>query len=64
MSRSEDPCTADPPFKCSLSMLPTRLAWLALIALRSGDPRTLARRTEYASSLTSSGRASREGGTS
>eukprot|EP00965_Chrysotila_dentata_P145087 4791007-Pleurochrysis_carterae.AAC.1 len=64
MSRSEDPCTADPPFKCSSSLLPARLARLALMALRSGDPRTPARRPKYASSFTSIGRASREGGTS
>eukprot|EP00965_Chrysotila_dentata_P068522 2264832-Pleurochrysis_carterae.AAC.1 len=64
MSRSEDPCTADTPFKWPLSLLPTQLARLALITLGSGDPRTLARRPECASSLTSNGRASREGDSS
>eukprot|EP00965_Chrysotila_dentata_P064464 2136834-Pleurochrysis_carterae.AAC.1 len=64
MSRSEDPCTADTLFEWPLSSHPSRLDRLALIALRSRDPRTLARRPEYASSITSSGRASREGGAS
>eukprot|EP00965_Chrysotila_dentata_P159671 5275276-Pleurochrysis_carterae.AAC.1 len=64
MFRSEDPCTADTLSEWPLSSTPTRLARLALIALGSGDPRTLARRPEYASSLTSSGRVSREGDSS
>eukprot|EP00965_Chrysotila_dentata_P185975 6140409-Pleurochrysis_carterae.AAC.1 len=64
MSRSEDPYTADTLFKWPLSSFPTRLDRLALVALGLGDPRTLARKPEYASSFTSSGRASRRGGSS
>eukprot|EP00965_Chrysotila_dentata_P012558 413546-Pleurochrysis_carterae.AAC.1 len=64
MSRSEDPCIADTLSEWPSSSPPTRLARLALIALGSGDPCTLAGRPEYASSLTSSKRASREGDSS
>eukprot|EP00965_Chrysotila_dentata_P047414 1573046-Pleurochrysis_carterae.AAC.1 len=64
MSRSEDPCTAGKLFEWPLSVLPTQLDWPARIALRSGDLHTLARRPKYASSFTSSGQTSREGGTS
>eukprot|EP00965_Chrysotila_dentata_P187690 6172292-Pleurochrysis_carterae.AAC.1 len=65
MPRPEDPCTVntlseDPGF----FLLPTRLDWLALIGLGSGDPRKLARRPERASSFTSGGQASRGDDTS
>eukprot|EP00965_Chrysotila_dentata_P018040 599189-Pleurochrysis_carterae.AAC.1 len=60
MSRPEGPCTTGTLSEWLLSPLPTRLDRMATIALGSGDPRTLARKPEYASSFTSSGRTSRE----
>eukprot|EP00965_Chrysotila_dentata_P153132 5060426-Pleurochrysis_carterae.AAC.1 len=61
MSRPEGPCTTGALSEWLFSPPPTRLDRMALIAFGSGDPRTLARMPEYASSLTSSGRTSREG---
>eukprot|EP00965_Chrysotila_dentata_P065094 2157815-Pleurochrysis_carterae.AAC.1 len=60
MSRPEGPCTTGALSERLLSPPSFRLDRLALVALGSGEPRTLARRPEYASSFTSSGRTSRE----
>eukprot|EP00965_Chrysotila_dentata_P110496 3651004-Pleurochrysis_carterae.AAC.1 len=60
MSRPEGPCTAGALSVRLLSLPPSWLDQLALVALGSEDLRILAKRPDYASSLISSGRTSRE----